>query len=665
MIRPGRRLPVFAVVAGALALPALLSPLTIAVWMTDGLYALAVLGAAAGWGAWPAVWLGHGRREPLRQVCTAASLGCGWLAFAALGTGCAGWLNGPVAWGLVAGGLIAGLGRLVAAAGGVSQRPAEFSDTDRPAGSGSIAWAGALALIFPLAVLLFGASLPPGVLWTDEARGYDVLEYHLQAPREYFAAGRIHFLPHNVYASFPQQMEMLYLLLMYLLGDPHGAAIPAQMLHALCTVLAVVALVAWAPPGAARWLVALAAGTTPWLAYVGCLAYVEGGMLLFAAVAAGMIREAVQSADGGGKLAATAGLCAGLAGGCKYTALAMVAAAGGAALVAAMRGGWRRRAGQAVRFAATALAAFSPWLARNAAMTGNPVYPFAYSWFGGTAWSAGQQEQWARGHRLPQSEAARLGRVGVAMRELFGRAASDPPWLIPSLYGVALPALAAIGISCRPGRLGWLAVVWTIAVLLVWGLWTHMPGRFALPVVVPLVLLAGHAAGGGRVARALAVVVALLGGAAHAAALGSLVRGEDLRWQKGAGVSLAALVGRTDVLVAAHPLNAVLPAGAYAWLVGDAAVFYVRARVHYTVVFSRDPWLELAARGESPAACLAWLRQRGVTHVVFSWAEIERLRRTYGFAEAVAPGWVAELVEAGLTPVPADLPAGVEVYALP
>jgi hypothetical protein len=35
--------------------------------------------------------------------------------------------------------------------------------------------------------------------------------------REYFDTGRItFFLPHNVFASFPQQVELLYLLLMHL-----------------------------------------------------------------------------------------------------------------------------------------------------------------------------------------------------------------------------------------------------------------------------------------------------------------------------------------------------------------------------------------------------------------------------------------------------------------
>ena len=186
---------------------------------------------------------------------------------------------------------------------------------------------------------LFGATLPPEWLWSGEARGYDALEYHLQAPREYFEAGRIHFLPYNVYASFPQQVETFNLLLMHLAGSPLGGAIPAQLLHLAFGVLTVLALAAWAAPGWPRILVVLVAGAVPWLAYLGCLAYVELAMLFFAALAAGLISESYRS-EGPFRwqTALTAGLCAGLAGGCKYTALAMVGAALAIAWLLTMRG---------------------------------------------------------------------------------------------------------------------------------------------------------------------------------------------------------------------------------------------------------------------------------------------------------------------------------------
>ena len=67
-----------------------------------------------------------------------------------------------------------------------------------------------LAVPFVLAILL-AAMLPP--------LDFDVREYHLQAPKEFFQQGRITFLPHNVYANMTLGTEMLSLLAMVLTGD--------------------------------------------------------------------------------------------------------------------------------------------------------------------------------------------------------------------------------------------------------------------------------------------------------------------------------------------------------------------------------------------------------------------------------------------------------------
>jgi hypothetical protein len=117
-----------------------------------------------------------------------------------------------------------------------------------------------------------------------------------------------------------------------------------------------------------------------------------------------------------------------------------------------------------------------------------------------------------------------------------------------------------------------------------------------------------------------------------------------------------------------NPVNQATPPNANVWLVGEARAFYVDRWVHYTVVFNRDPWIEYAQGGATPAECVAWLRSRNVTHVVFSWAEIGRLRQTYGFSEQVTPAWAEQLAAAGLVRVRADRgPSGQllsEVFAL-
>src|SRR5205809_404472 len=75
------------------------------------------------------------------------------------------------------------------------------------------------------------AMLPPGLLWGDEPNGYDVLEYHLQVPREWYELGRIVPLQHNVFSFLPFNVEMHYLLAMHLRGGPWAAMYLAQLMH--------------------------------------------------------------------------------------------------------------------------------------------------------------------------------------------------------------------------------------------------------------------------------------------------------------------------------------------------------------------------------------------------------------------------------------------------
>lgn len=620
------------------------------VLVSEGVLVLAVLGAAAGSGVWLLSCLSLDRFSVTMRFCFAVGLGLGVLGLLTLAAGLLGVMSGKLAWGLVVLGWSLGAVRLLRSQGGsrtpvFAWRRTDTSDLN-PLARGAV-----LACLVPLAcVALLGASLPSGIIWLDEARGYDALEYHLQAPREYFDNGRITFLPHNVYASFPQQQEMLNLLLMHLSGDPHRAAIAAQLLHAACGILAVLALAASVGGGWNTLFVAVAVGGVPWLAYLGCLAYVELGVLLFAALAACLLIDGLdRPAANPWRTALAAGLFAGLAAGCKYTAAALVPAAAGAAWLVTMRVSPSGRAMRCGAFVLGAALTFSPWLARNAFFTGNPVYPFAYEQFGGEAWSGGQAEQWRRGHRLPDELTPPLNRARFALRESLGS-----HW-----FGYALFAAAAAGAVLDRSRRSAMLLIWAVLMFGIWVLFTHMPGRFLVPIIVPLGLLAGGFArlrspAVRRIALTLAALAALGNGAALAVRLARETRLGDV-----SALDILGYADGSDI----HSLNGVAPADANIWLVGDAAVFNIKRKIHYTVVFSRDPWIELCETDAPPQQCIDWLRRRGATHVLFSWAEIERLRRTYGFSDAITPGWVRELASAGMTLVWRD-PAYGDLYEL-
>jgi hypothetical protein len=130
------------------------------------------------------------------------------------------------------------------------------------------------------------------------------------------------------------------------------------------------------------------------------------------------------------------------------------------------------------------------------------------------------------------------------------------------------------------------------------------------------------------------------------------------------GAPLRLLVGATESFAREQPLAHLLPTAGNVWLIGEARAFYLPRHVHCTVVFNRDPWLEMA-RAAAPADALAWLRTQNIAYVVFSWPEIYRLQRSYGFPSWVTPPWVESLIPAGLRRVrsPPEVPGGdMDVY---
>lgn len=635
------------------------------VWLalaTDGSVALLVLVAAAGWGSWPAKWLGgEAAGTALRQVCLATGLGLGITGTAALVLGMVGVLSGVVAWGLVGVGVVLGIGRLSRA--GRSDGAAAAAAHWSPA---AIALASALIATLSLAAAtsLVAASLPPGSVWIGEGRGYDVLEYHLQAPREYYEAGRMHFLPHNVYAAFPQQVEVHYLLLMHLMGDPHAAAVPSQYLHLWLGVMAVVTLVAFAAPGWPRVAVAVVAGGVPWVGYVAGLAYVELGVMLFAGLAVGMLLETCGGRSGvPWRELVAAGLCAGLAGGSKYTALVFVCVGLAVTYLIVMRGSWRRRVAHVAIFGLAATLAVSPWLVRNAIQAGNPVYPFAYGLFGGQAWSAEQAAQWAQAHRPPHDAGTVTGRVTLAARELLSwpGAQRDTP-----VYGIFAFALAVAGLVLGRGRREALSAIWLVLMIATWAATTQIAGRLVMPIVVPLALLAGSAAQAAnqRSLRALrwpvllvVALVAVPGGGwlwRRLATEEDLARRSWLQAQAPDGTPVSLTFADLAVWPEFFRENAVenrlTPADARLWIVANAAVFHIDRPMRYTVVFNRDPLIEAAVAGATGEECLSLLRREGATHLVLSLAEARRLR-SYGMPDAVTGDWAAALVRAGLRPL--------------
>jgi hypothetical protein len=422
-------------------------------WLSDGLLALLWLAAVAGIGSIVA---------PRLDWPTHAGLGIGVTSILLLLLGLSGWLGTIIAWLIIATGLVP---VAIAVARSVHRSGGFKYEVDR------VRWLWLLAAP-SIAVMLVAVCVLPGVLWGDEPHGYDVVSYHLQIPREWYEAGRILPLPHNVFSYFPLAMETHYLLAMHLRGGPWAGMYLAQMLHALTVVVAAAAVYRFTRPRGrfAATIAAVLLLATPWSAMLGSVAYNEGLLILFAALCFGWALRAAES----NRAALLCGAFAGFAIGVKLTAAAMVAGAAAIGVLAFVRPFSR-----AAIVMGVAILVASPWFIRNVAWTGNPVFPEASGLFGRAHFSQGQIERWRAAHSARADQHSLPAKAQALWRQVLG------DWRFGFL-AIPVPILLAL-----VRRRGGLLLVVALAQVMVWLAFTHLQGRFLVTLLPVAALLAG------------------------------------------------------------------------------------------------------------------------------------------------------------------------------
>ena len=203
----------------------------------------------------------------------------------------------------------------------------------------------------------------------------DALVYHMAGPQQWLLHHRLIAIPKVLHSQFPQGMEMLYAAGLALADERLGHLI--NWLMGLATAAGVAAFCrrrfpdspAAGPLAAVLWYGAPLVSLNTWLTGV------EIGLAAYAWFALWAALEGWP---------ATAGLLAGFAMGCKYPGLYPAAITAGVVAIVARplgREGSQAKAWATVMKAVAlygAVASFTvaPWLVRNLADTGNPVYPF-------------------------------------------------------------------------------------------------------------------------------------------------------------------------------------------------------------------------------------------------------------------------------------------------
>lgn len=574
--------------------------------LTDGVILLAWLLCAAGLGSVVLRVLPLSTDEDqspiLLQFITATAIGIGIISLCILALGLAGLLIFTTSTILMLAGGACGIALLAHSSAKTERMHAQSTFRNwlnEPAGASILL----LAAMPFLGLAIVAALLPPGILWLPlDPHPYDVVEYHLQIPREWYEIGRIVPLHHNAFSFFPFNVELQYLLAMNLRGGPWAGMYLAQFMH-----LAMIVLTVGAVHGFARQLsrskavasiATIAVATVPWMAQLGSVAYNEGGLLLFGTLATGWaFRAAINPSKQLGRFP-IAGLMAGFACGSKLTAVPEVLLAVGAAATLGVMLTHRRSSvafssgeknpgtvPMKLRFAGVAMffvagvVAFSPWLIRNQLWARNALFPEAAGVLGPGHFTPAQVDRWKHAHSPrpdQQTLAARITawRTGVWQSWQYGYV----------LFPVAL--LAAGTRLFRNMRFAGLLLILTFAVLsIVWLGFTHLQGRFFI-FAVPLAGLMLGCAAWGRTGLWVSGALVLVAGGFGFAHLHSELA------QRLFDRQMTALLGFENLPEFMTPAALKdVPQGAPVVLVGDARAFVYPGpmnRLFYRTVFDVD-----------------------------------------------------------------------------
>jgi hypothetical protein len=618
--------------------------------------------------------------QVMRAEATAFAGGIGlslW-SLATLGLGAA---RAPVPWLFIllsVAGLAAGIVPLI-------RRTRLPSVHDRgPAKGAPPSWLGwgvtIVCVPFVLAMLL-GALLPT----TD----FDVKEYHLEGPKEYWQAGRVELLPHNVYTSFPFLTEMLSLSAMVIRGDWLRGAWAGQavlMSFALIAAFGVFALTRRLAGDRAAWLAVLVWMTIPWTYRISVIAYTEGALACYLILTTLAFTRLVQSPHhtpcdanggpalriepaqatpplrGGGRHTECAcykgvgltGLLAGSAAACKYPGVLSVVIPIGLAVVwMAWRNGtrgprWRGVIVDAGIYSLGVLIAFGPWLLKNLIETGNPVYPLLWSLFGGESFDAATNERWKAAHAAPTYLWSQPSLILADLRHQLWEIFLRSDWQSPLIGGLVPLSLLAWR-TVRGVRCLWLYALW---LLLTWCWLTHRIDRFWVPMLPLLSVLAGIG-----LSEFWSLLAQVAVNASHPLAV---VGATAARWSVAALVSLCVLFNLAFVTTPYAGFNGFLldeakaqemvlgtsihlcrqagvRDGGKVLFVGEAAVFEADFPYVYNTVFDDsffEQWFAAPVAGQPKSA---WplrptddirhtLAEQGITHVCVHWLEVIRYR---------------------------------------
>lgn len=538
---------------------------------------------------------------------------------------------------------------------------------------------GISALVLVLLLLLLtviAAGAPPFE--------FDTLEYHAEAAREIARNGNIGFFSRNAYMNMPLAGEIL-LWWGNLSSSAVGAAsIGDRLLAGTCrgktllaamSFLAVLGLYAFSkrfPSTRAKRTGVIAA--LLFLAFPLVFENFSFGLvdgLLALALLAAAYAVAIYLTDPSGGLAAVllAGAFAGWAAAIKYTGVVFVLLPAvsllAATLIFSKRTRWGRGLLTFLAFIAAAFVFGGYWYLKNYFLTGNPVWPLAFSFFGDNtgSWSAAIQERW---HQVHSPNGFGLSALFSSLRALLlGEPASAPVLIL-------IPLLPLLFIRRQKRLIDTLLLGYTLLFLILWFFFTHRLTRFLVPIFPVVSLLIARAVNEcdtERLWRPSVGFLVLLCGFYTLAV--NIVMTSDLLVSPRRMARDSARCGEWSAWLAAcdnqlpDAQNAV---GTRLLLVGEARAFAYRIPIDYSTCWNRSPLAEslpesvierlrsgterIVLTDEEAAALREELARRDIGFLLYDEREIDRYLSpgNYGLtdAELLTPALITAMEKACL-----------------
>lgn len=245
-----------------------------------------------------------------------------------------------------------------------------------------------LLIVATILFIVLLASVPPV--------SRDALTHHLAVPKLYLEHGGIYEIPHLKFSYYPMNVTLLYTIPLYFGND-----ILPKFIHfafALATAAMIHRYLLRRTDMTHALLGALFFLTIPVIIRLSSTVYVDLGLIFFSFASLLFMLHWVESNFSPRYLLIAAVFC-GLALGTKYNGLvsffllAVIVAFVFARYHAGQRWAQAKAVGWCAVFIVVSLLVFSPWMARNVAWTGNPVYPLYKGVFAGVAASGNGQEE--------------------------------------------------------------------------------------------------------------------------------------------------------------------------------------------------------------------------------------------------------------------------------